>query len=631
MPTNYWDKEIIDGFNSGRLTILTGSAISMFSPTFLPTGSDSSWEIKKKLIDEYVHKTIPDDEIIQKRIKTKICRLIKDFAFESVMDLLMKATSPFEAEQFIHKLISTDTFNLVHEILAGLMVAAPVVNEQPSIAIITTNYDLGIENAISEIFPKLHYRRIVTKKDSDDPLGHEPLLFKIHGSDAPIPPYQFVMTHDQEASLPQWQNRLVHQLVDERVLLIAGYSGMDLDILPVLRTCRWKAFRSVRPLEGLSGKRPHGFDDSKFSVHEEKETLGAKGDLQEAFQRIYNVCVKSPNKRSLGLRAEHNTRTTSAMSTLSYEQKSLWLALMTVQTGGWVLGNRILDNTGGSDNPNNSIARATIFFYAGRYRDCARQLQKTITEQSSNLSLELKVDSYCSASGSLNCAGDFWGTWLMIIKAVFLLFPMFFSNERMAVPKSFGHIIGRIAVAIPFASYIINRSWMEKFISGLIRKTGMYSRAAVISQYAKPSIGALSLGNRASLINEYRYSGVNALNLFESGNSTSHQDAMQFMLKSLIWAREIDDYPGLCKTYLGMWRLYLLVDDPVNALECWRKGWQFAEKVDYIGWRGFLTRKFAMLAEKTAQIVPESSQWQGNMRSMSYRLGKIATALLSVS
>ena len=167
-------------------------------------------------------------------------------------------------------------------------------------------------------------------------------------------------------------------------------------------------------------------------------------------------------------------------------------------------------------------------------------------------------------------------------------------------------------------------------MSGLIRRTGMFSRAAVISQFAKPANGALSLGNRASLVNEYRYSALNKLNLLENGNIAVQQEAKRDLLKSSIWAREIDDHPGLSKAYLGMWRFYMLTGDTEYALEYWRKGWQEAEKVDYIGWRGFLTRKLAMLAEKTAQVVPESLNWQGNTKNLSYQLGKMATAFLSV-
>ena len=214
----YWDDAIINALNSGRLTILTGSALSMFGPTYLPTGSYSASTIKNILLREYLHEVAPKNKRRREQLEKRIRELINDLPFESVIELLVQATSPAKAENLIHNLITTNKFNLVHRILADLMATSPAT-EGPSLAIITTNYDLGIENAILKTQPTLRYRSIVTQSDALKPLGHEPVLFKIHGSDAHFLPYQFVMTHDQEFSF------LSGKIKFSINLLMIGYSS----------------------------------------------------------------------------------------------------------------------------------------------------------------------------------------------------------------------------------------------------------------------------------------------------------------------------------------------------------------------------------------------------------------------
>lgn len=627
--SSQWEDAIIDALNSGNLTVLTGSAVSMFGPTYLPTGSQAAFGMKQMLTEEYIHNAALGDKKLQAQLKKNIWRLISDLPFESTMGLLTDAVSPIEAERLIHILINTSTFNLVHEILAAWMASAPAV-KGPSLAIITTNYDLGVENAISETRPSLFYRRIVSESDAQNPLGSESVLFKIHGSDAPAPPYHFVMTHDQESALPRWQTRLLHQLVDDRVLFVVGYSGLDMDILPALSQCNWGSFRSVRPLEGLSTKSPSRFIWPLFSVDPDKETLGTGVNLQDVFERLAKISPGKPMRSSPGSHVLASSRISSALESLSSEQRMLWLAHMLIHSGGWALGNQVLDAVGGHDSPSKLSARADISFYSGKYLDCARQWQAMLDNPSFNLTLAQKVKACCSAADSLNCAGDSFGAWLLLLRSIGFLLQMVISGERDALISSVGQILQRAVVAVPFLSYIPKLELIDNLVSELIRRMGALPRASVIRRFTKQTGGTLALGYRATLVNEYRYAGFSALNRFEAGDRLAERDAMNWLFKSIVWANRLDDYPGLAKAYLGLWRLYLLAADPRKALACWRCGWQYVKKVDYIGWRGFFARRFASKAEKAAHIVPESTEWAGSTNERSFKLGKFAGTLLSV-
>jgi hypothetical protein len=630
-PTAYWDDVIIDALNSGRLTILTGSAISMFGPTNLPTGSFAASRIKEILKNDFIQKVTPYSKK-SKNLDRKIQELIKDIPFETVMELLAKATSLAEAKHFIHILVSTSKFNLVHKIFADWMAVSPP-KEGPSLAIITTNYDLGIENAIGKTHPKMQYRRIVTRSKAIRSLGKDPILFKIHGSDSDSPRYQFVMTHDQETVLPQWKNEMLSQLVDNRVLLVVGYSGLDLDILPALsRNQKWAAIRAVRPLEGLNSKKPYGFEDAFFKIDEKMETLGTEGDLVEVLQRLWNINKKRTYKKMQKSVPAWSERVAEAMNILSDEQKSLWFALMIVGAGSWVLGCIALDFDGitGSKNIAQINAKAGILFYAGKYRAAADQWKALLSDPLLNLSLVDKVSACCSASGCLNCAGDLFGAWSMIIRAILFYLKMLFTEEREAVVYALGNILGRAIVAVPGASTLIKRFSIGKTVSKLIRRTGSFSMAVVLSQYSKPQKGALSLGCKASLVNEYRYLGTNALQQFEFGDLSARLNAKRWLQISLIWAKKLNDYAGLAKGWLGLWRYYVLIGDQEDALNCWRKGWQYANKVDYIGYRRFFAWGFASIAERYARVTIRSIDWYGTASSISYKVGKIATSLLSV-
>ncbi len=326
-----------------------------------------------------------------------------------------------------------------------------------------------------ETQPNLRYRRIVRQDEAHKPLGHEPVLFKIHGSDeASSRIYQFVMTLDQESALPRWQNELLHQLVDNRVLLMAGYSGMDLDILPALGKCKrlWKHVRSVRPLEGLSKNSPHGYVEPPFILDEEKETLGIEGDLQEAFSRLYQESVNLSLKSSQGSWTSPSTRVAFALSSFPPEQRLLWLALIIIQSGAWTLGNRALEVIAGSDNAIKIAARATALFYAGKYCACANQWQALLNDRTANLSLVRKIEICGSTSDSLNCAGDFLGAWIMLSKAGGFLVKMLFSNQRDAWVNSFGQTLQRALVAVPFLSYLPSAHWFQKIFPELIRRMG---------------------------------------------------------------------------------------------------------------------------------------------------------------
>ena len=626
-----WYDKVLNARDKGRLTILTGSAISMFGPTFLPSGSDASSLIKENLIDEFLHKEEPIDNNRRDRLRQEILESIRDLPFESTMQLLGAATNNATAERFIHNLIKTDTFNMVHEIIAGWMAKVPRFGTPP-LAIITTNYDLGIENAIDDIYPGLNFQRIIIETDVPKRFGGDPILFKIHGSDSTISSYNFVYTHDQEAALHAWQVKLLHKLIDDRVLLVIGYSGMDQDILPAIDKCKNFVFMSIKELEGLSQKGLYKFTGSLKKGNEIKNMPEDERDLRNVLEQLYRKEINIDLKQKKGekSKSECTERILSAMKNLSSEQKALWFTYMIINSGNWKLGMHSLEYVNGKDNPKKIIAKASALFYAGKYIASAEQNWILLKNYSKGLSIKERIDTYCSLAGCFNNAGAFWRTWAMLFRAIFLLPILLFSKDRKNLLNSLGPILEGAFVSIPGTSKLLKSEMIQEIVTNIIKRTGSVSTAAVVKRFSEPTSEGLSFGERAALINQYRYIGQDAVDKLERGDYSIRHDALEWLNKSIGFANKNNDYPGLCKGYLELWRLNVIINHPEEALMCWKKGWQYAKNVEYVGWRRSRMRRFKMEAERIAGVTSISTKWNGTSKEKSYRLGKLATFALSV-
>jgi hypothetical protein len=206
--------EIEEIINS-QPVIFVGSAISMFSPTNLLSGT----AFVSKLFD-YI--------FFEKKYKVKTFDWLK-FEFDKIPFEAMMECFPHtnELPSIISSMFSTDNYNPYHESLYKKLV------QEKFHAIITPNYDMCFDRLLSSG----GFEKII--RDHEDFTRHsltnlDQSYFKIHGTTQKGYTNSLIYTLHQEGTLKQWKKELLYNLIENRVVIMIGYSGRDFDICPVI-------------------------------------------------------------------------------------------------------------------------------------------------------------------------------------------------------------------------------------------------------------------------------------------------------------------------------------------------------------------------------------------------------------
>jgi tetratricopeptide (TPR) repeat protein len=213
---------LVKGLKERRLVLFLGSAISMYHPTLMPPGGVVTEIIKTKLKNLDCFGRYQQGEYLK--------GIWKGPSFEGILALnpaLDIDKNPYPIVSFLNALYSGQDFNLIHRQIAVILYKGLAK------AVITTNYDTGIENAfrnltgqlISVVYLARHQERLNRGK---------PFLFKIHGSvDGPPAELVYSLYHESRG-LPDWKRNLLCELLRDKEVLFLGYSGYDFDICPLL-------------------------------------------------------------------------------------------------------------------------------------------------------------------------------------------------------------------------------------------------------------------------------------------------------------------------------------------------------------------------------------------------------------
>lgn len=209
---------------------LIGSGCSLWAPSNLPTGRDIAQTISKHILES---RFAPQSKHDQNTIKKHLRAAALEYLLEQTKD--RSALQEFFADRFrltepnpVHKAIAT----LLHcGILKG---------------VITTNYDTGIETAWQNLYPG-ESLDVVVVPDTKKPLTN-PVLFKIHGCASKS--NTIVITLSKEGELDRGRRDQMHKMLQDKQLLVVGYSGMDFDICSQIVAARpsrvyWNELRSA--------------------------------------------------------------------------------------------------------------------------------------------------------------------------------------------------------------------------------------------------------------------------------------------------------------------------------------------------------------------------------------------------
>jgi len=238
---------LISELRKTDLIMLTGSTIASWEPTCLFSG--------RQFIDEMFELLFPRDFL---DIDSEEGKILKKF-FERVPfeHLLERFPNRDKLTSVLSEVFSINVFNPIHEIIAKAIVDSRIK------ALITTNYDLCLD----ELFKRSHdpkILKVITENDIDkDDINHKKVYFKIHGSADNPSSLVFTLTH--ESILPKWKREVLYKILNEKVLIIIGYSGADFEICPVVEqiplkqivwntlTDKFPSYNCKRLLEQKSG------------------------------------------------------------------------------------------------------------------------------------------------------------------------------------------------------------------------------------------------------------------------------------------------------------------------------------------------------------------------------------------
>ena len=195
-----------------RPTILVGSGISLWQPTNLPTGQDFT-----KGVLQAVFAPASGVPIFNPADQNLLDELLDSLPFEM---LLERCPDQHKIGSLLATLYGATAPNPIHEALAAMAGNGAVQS------IITTNYDLALDSALDKIGAPLTKIAL----ESHIPRTTSRLYFKVHGS--ADDPCSLVYSIRLESRLPAWKRLVLSRCINNRPLLILGYSGLDFELCP---------------------------------------------------------------------------------------------------------------------------------------------------------------------------------------------------------------------------------------------------------------------------------------------------------------------------------------------------------------------------------------------------------------
>jgi hypothetical protein len=207
-------EELADG---RQIVSLIGSGASSWAPTDLPTGMSLSNATFQALFTDAGTLPHPD-------LRREFDRL----PFELVMQ---QCPAQPRLRALFQDLFSDAVPNPVHERLAHAAADGKIAD------FVTTNYDCAFDAALASRYSATvgdrigPFQRVVSSIPDHRPLK---CYFKIHGSVDDGSGESLVFALEHEGSLPIAKERLLSGLLENRTLLVIGYSGRDFEICPSL-------------------------------------------------------------------------------------------------------------------------------------------------------------------------------------------------------------------------------------------------------------------------------------------------------------------------------------------------------------------------------------------------------------
>jgi SIR2-like domain len=244
----------------GDIAFIVGSAISKFDPTGMPNGIEVTNAIAQKISENLSHQDLVESEI-------------RRAPFETIFQAYPERAT---IKRLLYNLYGQGKPNNIHKSIAN-------ARRSKRYDIITTNYDRCLELSVKGWHVMLNEVNFLNRPRSKR-------LLKIHGS---VEAHEtLVFTIDAEAPLSGWKKESFNEIVDGKIAILVGYSGLDFEICPALMSSKathilWNIFPKNGKLEFPSQNAEHIFkNDSRCKI--------LLGDMKDIFDDSSSVPSK-PN------------------------------------------------------------------------------------------------------------------------------------------------------------------------------------------------------------------------------------------------------------------------------------------------------------------------------------------------
>ena len=375
------------------LTAFLGSAISIWEPTNLPTGKAFTKALFNALFFD-------DEGKLDDPLGLELETLFEKIPFENVME---KCPDPNTLISLLKRIFNVSTYNNIHSLLVQTLI------DEKIHSLITTNYDCCLEQAFVDAVKQPQQTAaslltVVRKEDLDSECKNAKLCFKIHGTADDNNGETLVFLLRQESALPKWKRTLFQSLLEDRVLLIIGYSGTDFEICPEIPLTRVKQILWNFRLE-------KEITTNARRVMEQVPGIILIGDMKLLLSKIFSPVDIKPGNLSLNIEQE-------IRDNFSATTRLLWrirlLNSMSYGTSALQLCGNILE-----DNLDDSSFRIAVLeeyaralHYGGAYKSAARAYEKAISIANESLLPKSKVRNLLlDASDNWRCYGNFFKSY----------------------------------------------------------------------------------------------------------------------------------------------------------------------------------------------------------------------------
>ncbi len=220
---------IYKAFEASNLALLVGSGVSQFVPANVPAGEKIVKHLMTLMLSTY-----PEE---LQDLPKKIEYSTDGIPFEVLMARMSELNADL-AQKIVVILtrIKVDHSNTIHQQIRRLIDVA--ADQDLALPVITSNYDMGISHvhenkdfsSIIRSMPDI----VITEDQLNEFSARE--IFHIHGANTS--PISLVFDYKQEFKLEQWKRKHLQSIMQNKLVLILGFSGKDLDICRALVDCK---------------------------------------------------------------------------------------------------------------------------------------------------------------------------------------------------------------------------------------------------------------------------------------------------------------------------------------------------------------------------------------------------------